>query len=342
MNTTLRLEPFDKISEDLDRDRTLDLVRFYFGLPVAGDTGWFSTPFTDADAAFSMITNKREVSIIAMALLANEIAVYEDSFAALAVLVASALGRREPAVWPQFVEIVSAAARDFAISERRVSKPKQINVRALSDDLGGSEEDIITAMDLAQLNTVLKKLNADSQEMDEHLASQVSAGLKLLRDDIATLREEKDMLWWLIGGQSDGLQQPYASMKEGKSAYMIGFDLAKLCRTPFGPYASGYLITKALSEGRDGKLAKLKVDALPKLFSEDELKIIGHSPEIENLRDLCFLNNAINRANDLGLPNGWKRKYGEDGSLSNNTSFESEEIALQSFREAMLLRTLAV
>lgn len=46
---------------------------------------------------------------------------------------------------------------------------------------------------------------------------------------------------------------------------MIGLDFAKLCRTGLGPYASEFLIAKALREGRDGKSENLKVDALPKL-----------------------------------------------------------------------------
>lgn len=193
------------------------------------------------------------------------------SIAALAVLVASASGRREPTVWPQFVEIISVAARDLAISKRRPDAPKQIRVRALSDSLGGSKEDLITAADPTQLNPILKKLNADSQEMDKFLATQFVASLKSLRDELANLREEKDMLWWLIGSFSYDLQKPYASMKEGQAAYMIGLDLAKQCRTTLGPYASEFLIKKALSQGRDGKSGKLKVEALPSLFTEGRL-----------------------------------------------------------------------
>ncbi|MDE4139998.1 GTPase-associated system all-helical protein GASH [Phaeobacter gallaeciensis] len=340
-NIAPRLEAFDTISRYVDKDRTIDLVRFYYGLPVTRDTDWFSAPITDADPTFSMVTNKREVSIIAMALLANEIAGEDSALAALAVLVANASGRRKPAVWPQFVEIVSAAAQDLAISDRRSAPDKQIKIRQPSAELGGAQQDLITAMDPTELNTILKKLNVDSYEMDRFLANQVTTALQPLREEIASLREEKDMLWWLIGGHSYRLQQSYASMKKGKAAFMIGLDLAKLCRTGLGPYASEFLIAKALGEGRDGKQEKLKVEALPKLFGEDELKAIAYSSEIEELRDLCFLNNAINRANDLGLPNGWKKKYGGDGSLSDSSSFETEEIALQSFREALLLQILA-
>ena len=57
-NISLRLEPNQAIAKELTTDRVLDLVRFYFGLPVTADTKWFSTPIIEADPAFSMITNE--------------------------------------------------------------------------------------------------------------------------------------------------------------------------------------------------------------------------------------------------------------------------------------------
>lgn len=341
VNISLRLEPFQTISEELDTSKVLDLVRFYFGLPVNSDTKWFSAPVIEADPAFSMVTNEREVAIIAMALLAREISLEENSEAALAILVAHACGRRIPVVWPQFVENVSAAARDLSIDERRAGKPKQIGVQKLSEELGASEDDLVTEMDPTELSELFKKVNVESQEMDRFLAFQVTAALKPIRDEVANLREEKDMLWWLIGGQSHLFHQSYASMKEGQAAFLIGMELAELCRTTLGPHASEFLIKKALSEGRADKSAKMKIDGLPKLFDESQLEKIANSVEIDDVRDLCFLSNAISRANDLGLPTGWKKKYGEDGGLPDKTSFDPEEVAVQSFREMLLLKTLS-
>ncbi len=340
-NISMRLEPFQAITKELDTDKILDLVRFYFGLPVTADTKWFATPIIEADPAFSMVTNEREVAIIAMALLAREINVEENSEAALAILVAHACGRRNPVVWPQFVGNVSAAARDMAIDDRRAGKPKQIAARKLSAELGGSDEDLVTAMDPTELSALFKKVNVDSQEMDKFLASQVTAALEPIRDEIANLREEKDTLWWLIGGQSYLFDQSYASMKEGQAALLIGMELAELCRTTLGPHASEFLIKKTLSEGRADKSAKVKIYGLPKLFEKSQLEQVASSIEVDDVRDLCFLSNAIIRANDLGLPTAWKKKYGEDGGLPDKTSFDVEEVALQSFRETLLLKTLS-
>ena len=340
-NISLRLKPFQGIAKDLGTNQILDLIRFYFGLPVAADTKWFSTPFIEEDPTFSMVTNEREVAIIAMALLAREINVAENSFAALAILVAHACGRRTPVVWPQFVENVSAAARDMAISDRCAGKSKQISVRKLSAELGASQEDLVTVMDAAELSELVKKLNIDSQEMDKFLAAQVTAALKPIRDEVANLREEKDMLWWLIGGQSHLSLKTYASMNEGQAAFLIGKELAELSRTILGPHASEFLIKKALNEGRSDKSVKVKLEGLPKLFEKSLLDLVASSLEVNEVRDLCFLSNAISRASDIGLPSAWKKKYGEDGGLSDKTSFETEEVALQSFREALLLKTLS-
>lgn len=339
-NISLRLEPVQKVAKDLTPDQVVDLVRFYFGLPVSNETDWFSAPIIEADPAFSMVTNKREVSIIAMALLAQEIHTEESQHAALAVLVAHACGKRTPAVYPQFVEMVLAAAKDLSISHRRPNVSKQIKVRALSKDLGASEEDLVPGNDFATLNRVLKEINADSQEMDRFLANQISGALAPIRSELANLREEKDMLWWLIGGQSSQLDETYSTMTEGRAAYLIGAELAALCSTQLGPRASGFLLNKALREGRSDKMATVKIDALPKFFTESEIGVISNTSTIDQVRDLCFLNNALARANDIGLPTAWRKKYAEDNSLADKTAFEPTELALQSFREALLLKSL--
>ena len=95
-NIPLRLEPFKAIAANLTRDQVLDAVRHYFGMRVCADTDWLIGPIKKADDSFSMVTNKRELSIISMALVAHQVQHQESEFAALAFLVASAFGRRRP------------------------------------------------------------------------------------------------------------------------------------------------------------------------------------------------------------------------------------------------------
>lgn len=338
---SLRIDPVKAISDNLTRKQVLDLVRLYFGLPVLADMSWFTEPIISADVSFSMIANERELSIIAMALLAQDIGVEQDGITAQAVLVAHACGKRKPIVYPQFVEMVKAAAKDLTITERHANDLNQtIKARALKKDLGASETDLVPQNDFATMNEVLKKLNIDSHDMNKFLATQLNSALKPIRSELVNLREEKDMLWWLIGGQSTQLEEPYCDMNEARAAFLIGSELADLCRTPLGPSASGFLLRKALHEGRTDKMSKVKIGDLPKLFAIDDLRIISNITTIDQVRDLCFFNNALARANDMASTTAWKNKYIEDGSLSEKTQFAPSELAMQSFRETLLLNSL--
>ena len=340
-NIALRIEPVKAIAANLTNEQVLDLVRFYFGLPVHSATDWFSEPIVEADPSFSMVANKRELSIIAMALLSHEMSTEESQFAVLATLVAHTCGKRSPKVYPQFAESVSTAAKDFMTAHRQSLQTKQIRVRNLNKELGASEEDLVPASDFATLNSVLKQINVDSQEMDRFLAQQVANAISPIRAEVANLREETDMLWWLIGGQSHTIEQPYFEMKEGRAAFLIGTDLAGMSRSVLGPRASSFLMNRALRENRSEKAAKTKIEGLPKLFSIDELSEATAGEEIESVRDICSVHNAVARASDVKSQTSWRKIYADDGSITDKTPFEPNELALQSFREALLLKTLA-
>ena len=341
VNIPKRLGPFKRIADELTTDQMLHAVRFYFDLPVSADTDWISGPIKKADDSFSMVTNKRELPIISMALIAHQIQKKEDQFAALAALVGSAIGKRQPAIYPQFVEIVQAAAKDLMTSERQSLDRTIIRTKSQSKDLASSEEDPASVDEFDETIQELKELISDSHEMVEHLAQQVNEVIGPVRSEAERLREETDMLWWLIGGESYVLRRTYLAMEEASAAFLIGIDLAGLSRTALGPRANEFLINRALREGRTENSEKVTIDDLPELFTSGELTKIAASEEIDTVRDLCFLNNAISRANQVGSQTGWQKMYADDGSLDNTAAFHPKEIALQSFREARLLSALA-
>lgn len=340
-NIPLRIEPFKTIAANLTRSQVIDAVRAYFGLPMRNDTEWLSDPISAADESFSMVTNKNEIAILAMALIAHQIREEDDQFTALVFLVANALGHRKAKVYPQFVEIIKAAASDLTTSTRRDLDMKQIRVRSLSKELGGSEEDLVPQNDFAAVNRVLKAVNVDGQEMTKHLAQQMNAVFSPMRSEVARLREETDMLWWLVGGESRLVGEAYADMKPGRAAFLIGSELAELSRTHLGPKAGTFLMNKALREGRTDKPTKIKIEAIPKLFSLEELADVTPDSEISEVRDICSVSNAISRAGEVGSQTGWKKMYGDDGSLSETSAFSPSELANQSFREFLLLNALS-
>ena len=341
VNIPSRHEPFKAIAKNLTRAQVLDAVRHYFDMPVSAETNWLSDPIMAVDDSFSMVANKRELAILSMALIAHAVQNREGKFTALAVLVASAFGKRQPAMYPQFVEIVHAEAKDLMTSEGPSESWKGIQAKAQNKKPGDSDAELIAGGDFEVLTRVLNEIHADGRELVKNLRQQVNAAMQSIRIETAQLREETDMLWWLVGGESYALRQPYLSMEEGRAAFLVGTDLAGLSRTALGPRASEFLINKALREGRTEKPAKVKILGLPKLFKPDELAEITAAEEIDSVRDFCSLNNAIARANQVGSQTAWRKMYADDGSLDDKFAFFPCELALQSFREALLLGALA-
>jgi hypothetical protein len=331
-NITLRIEPFKTISSKVTNAQLLDAVRFYFDLPVTSDTSWLSAPIIDVDESFSMITNKRELSIISMALIAKEIG-EKNQFAALAFMVASAFGLRKPVVHPQFVEDVDAAAKDLMTSRAALGDQKPIQARAINKEFHGSDEDNVSPFNAE----ALKAINVDNHEMVKNLALQVRAAIGPLRSEVENLREETDMLWWLTGGESYLTKQVFYTVDEHRAALLIGTDLASLSSTCLGPRASGFLMNKALREGRELSSKKIKISEIPKLFSIEELSILGRHGDIDKVRDLCFVNNALARAVDVGALTGWEMMYAKDNGLDDKSAFDATNLAIQSFRETLLI-----
>lgn len=340
-NIPLRIEPFKTIAANLKRPQIIDAVRAYFGMPMHNDASWLSVPISEADESFSMITNKNEIAILAMALIAHQIREEEDQFTALVFLVANAFEHRKAKVYPQFVEIIKAAASDLATSTRRELDMRTLRARALNKELGGSDEDLVPHNDFSALNRVLKAVNVDSQDMTKNLALQVNTVLSPMRSEIARLREETDMLWWLVSGESRLIDEAYSDMEPGRAAFLIGSELAELSRTQLGPKAATFLMNKALREGRTDKPSKIKIEAIPKLFSIRELSDVSPDSVISDVRDLCSVSNAISRASEVGSQTAWKKMYSDDGSLSATAAFSPSELANQSFREFLLMNALS-
>ena len=51
----LRQSAAERIISNVDDQKILDLVKFYYGLPVSGGGEWFVSAFSEDDASFMMV-----------------------------------------------------------------------------------------------------------------------------------------------------------------------------------------------------------------------------------------------------------------------------------------------
>lgn len=335
----LRREPFDKLLGQLNAEMAIDLTRLYFGLSVPNGTTWFRDAFGETDASFSLIDNQREVSVLASGLLAAAVA---DGLASagLAVLTTAVAGLRQPVVWPELIGDVRNAldVRSVEVRRRAPTDP-QITVPGESD-VPSQATALAQAGDWAKAAGLFKQVSDESYAAAASLATQTSTITRSTVAEIADLREQVEMLWWHIGGFSRELERPFAEVELALAATMAGLDLANLCRSETGPVAAPAIIHRTLAAGRDlsGKVVTIAeaVDALP----ESALAECPNVPHLQNLPDICPVLTAFSKFREMGRGTAWHASYSKATGIDPTSSLKPLDLAVQVYRERLLLNSI--
>jgi hypothetical protein len=308
----LREASLDKVPEELTFAQTLGLCRFYFGLP-GDDIEWFVEHLRQDDASYSLIANRRETALLAAEVLSRRIA-DESPVDLLAVLVTSAMGTRTPATAAWLVaeakqEILEQAVGARAGSTRPViSKPVGTKV---GDDLKTWSEDAEAQ------RALLVKLRNESFGWSGGVANQAGTAMGQLHDQLALLKEETSILWWLFGETSNLLEEPYSDMPAGTAELLAGFDLGSLTTSELGPVSADAMMSRMV---RLSKKARGKVTLASALegFAEDQTKklALSHPPGFD---DVFLIHTALGLCADVGAP-AWR------GAFQKRTGFDPEHV----------------
>jgi rhodanese-related sulfurtransferase len=338
----LRQAPFIKLSEKIDPRSAIELTRLYFGLQSPAGTEWFREPFHSADPSFSMVDNKREVAVLAACLLDVG---FEDgeTVCGLAPLATAAAGARHPAAAPELLSELEHGLAVEAINarQRRHGDPNAIKLPAKSKlpaEQAAFAESI--SNDFSKIAGFFKQISDESIEATKTLATQVANIIKPLHADVVDLREEVEILWWHIGGWSKLVHMPFSELPSGTAAALAGLDLAELSRTLVGPAAAPALIQRTLGAGRKGKLGrstlKQAIDGLPDGALDKLLPAEG----LGDLPDVCPVLTAFAKARESGPGTAWHAAFRKSTGLTEETGFRTLDLAMQVFRERMILYAL--
>lgn len=335
-----RQASFDKMRDSIDPAIAIDVVRLYFGLPVPRGTDWFRDSFGAADPTFSLIDNAREVSVLAAGLL--EAAASDGKlYASLAILTAAAGGSREPVARPELIDAMRYAIEEKAIESRQQqpANPKQITLPAASKLI--EELTALTqAPEVGKASALLKQVSEESAAITTSLSKQVFAVIHPLAAQILTLREEVEMLWWYIGGWSRILGKPFAGLDIGLAAVLAGIDMADMSRSAVGPAAAPAVLQRVLTTGRKSIPSKIAVtdavDALP----EDDFDCLALGEKLAVVPDICPVLTAFAKAGEIGRGTAWHTSFAKVTGLGAKITFSPLELAMQAFRERLILRAL--
>jgi hypothetical protein len=335
-----RQEPFDELRKAIDAQTAIDLTRIYFGLPVPRGTDWFRDVFGATDPSFSLVDNAREASVLAGGLLEGA-AVDGKMYAALATLTTAAGGLRQPLVRPELIDLMRATIRERAVSTRQHAP---VDAKCIKTPTASKLSAQLTALtqgaELIKASALLKEVSEESVEITEALANQVFAVVQPLAAQVLTLREEVEMLWWYVGGWSRLLDKPFMELDLGLAAVLAGVDMAEMSRSATGPAAAPAIFQRILVAGRKAKSTNVAikdaVDALP----QDQLDRLKLPDVLATVPEICPVLTAFAKANAIGTSPAWHMAYAKATELEAGAAFAPLELAVQSFRERLLLQAL--
>ncbi|MEI2636661.1 MAG: GTPase-associated system all-helical protein GASH [Methylotenera sp.] len=339
----LRQAAFDNLRRSIDISKALDLTRLYFGLEVPNGADWFRDSFVSNDPSFSMLDNLRETSLLALCLLTSAL---EDKkvYAGLAVVTATAGGNRKPLLCHDFIETAYQAVVTESVVSRNANIVESKIIRHAPKSKVPDALAILDATpDWIKVSEAIKLSNSESLEAIKNLTNQVFTVADPLVKQIRDLREEVSMLWWYIGGWSRALEKPFSELNISLAALMAGLDLGNLSQGSNGPAAAQAIIQRLLFSSRPvDKQNVITLDAAIEAIPEDTFKKLDISQDIiTSVADICPVLTAISKAAEIGGNGAWHVAFKKASGLDANMTFEPINLAMQTYRETLLLKELS-
>lgn len=333
----LRQEPFDSLLNNIDVHMAIKLIRIYFGLPSQDNAEWFRAAFGETDTSFSLIDNAREAAVLASGLL-NAAMDNGESYAALAVLTTAA-GNREPIVRDNLIQKAINSLNQKSISERQHTL-KSASTLKVPQQIKTPEE--FDSTDLEQVAKMMQKHTDEIYNIVKNIVSQARNIITPLHAEVDALREEVEILWWHIGGWSRILEKPFSELDLAVSASMAGLDLAALIHSSTGPAAAPAILHRTIYSGRQSDIEKITVAEMANSFHEESLKLLKIDfHQLSNNCDIFPTLTALAKASEIGVGDSWFSSYEKLTNLNpNDISFKPLELAMQVYREHLLLSVL--
>lgn len=326
-----RQEPAKRIVDNITDNQVLDLVAMYYGSTDI-DLGWFRDEFATEDASFSLVNNERETRVLA-ALILGELIDEENAIAILAVCVGGVKGHRPP---PQSAWLLIEAEemlRRLSVADRI---PEAIEIKATPTLSSQLTEDITgMANDWASLIAMLGKIRTEAHNSARTTAAQVKNALNALDRQAKFMREESQMLWWLIGGHSRTFERSFKAFGTQQAALVGALDLGALTtQSEFGPVAIPAMLERAIAAAKTikGQQPRQLATAIDGFTAEDlaYLEVPTNLPE-----RLAPVTTAIQLAKTMSTGSWYSRFHAKTG-LNHSIEFDSVLLAEQLYRECLL------
>ena len=330
----------EALAGSLKDDDVLDLVLYSTGCEMHDDASLqkVRSTFWEHDNAFRMEGNELELRRLCGAVLIHIL--HREPARRLDVALASICvhfgGSLDEHGWPvllqeaeKTVQHLSAGVRSSDVIGRnpgRTALPSKVlgRMKELIDE--GHDQIPIADLNvlLSQFAKTINQLGRDHSELSGALALQ---------------KEENDILWWLVGGYSNDLEQRFDVMNGATAAIIAGKELADHVIHLPGPLSVGNILQRVIKKTEDSDVAVSFETLVPELPMHWRQKVVADSTD--RVLRYCPLTTAISHCVAMEDNASWVTLFSKQFPLSTKLEMRPEVLAYQMYRERMLSFSLS-
>lgn|GEM_PF-1880916 len=328
-----RQEPVVRIVNNINNTQILDLVAVYYG-DSNTDLDWFRDEFIKEDASFSLVNNERETRVLA-ALVLSKLVDNNMSVAMLALSTGGFRGKRAPSQSSWLLKDAEEAISQYSVNERR---PAEINTKVTPTITAKLQDEVAllaNTNDWAALILILEKIRAESKMSAQTTAQQITKALTELNLQTEFMREESQMLWWLIGGHSRTFERSFTTFGQQQAALIGAVDLSILTtQSMCGPIAIPAMLERVIASAKKIKgVSSQKLATAIDGFDIEDLKLVEVSTTLSPI--ITPITSAIEMARTMGL-GAWHSTFKSRAKLDSSIELDHTSMAEQLYRECLL------
>ncbi|MCT7947812.1 GTPase-associated system all-helical protein GASH [Shewanella septentrionalis] len=331
-----RQEPFNRILENVTDAQILELVATYYGSEQF-DLEWFRDEFVENDASFSLVGNRREARILA-ALILDKLIQDANRLAVLAVCTGSVKGLRSVEQCDWLIAEAENALLRLSVTDREYKAVEPKITPLVTQKLQEEINNLVSNPDWQTLAGLLGKMRTEAQSSTKTISNQISQLISQLDTQAEIMREESQMLWWLIGGFSNVLECSFSDLDTDQTAIASAVDLANLTKSTLGPVAISTMLERAISQAKNNKTKQPQAfNAVVAKLNSNQLGSLKINSDTPNW--ISPVSTAITLATEFGSSD-WSNKFQERVGLDSSIILEPKQLAEQLYRECILGRLI--
>ena len=330
----------EALAGSLEGEEVLDLLLYSTGCGTHNDATLEKVrrSFWECDNAFRMQGNDLELRRLCGAVLIHVLQKESEHQvnAALACICVQFGGSLDEYGWSVLLQEaettlqdLSAKVRSNDMIERNVartvlSSKASARVKQLKDERYEYMPIDDLSQILSQFTRAINQIGKDRVELHSALALQ---------------KEENDILWWLVGGYSNDLKQPFEGMKGAVAATVAGKELADHVIHLPGPLSVINILNRVLKGTKENKVAISLESLVPELPMQWRKELVAETTD--RVLRYCPLMAAISHCVTMEDDASWTTPFSKQFPHDTTLDILPDVLAYQMYRERMLLLNLS-